>query len=205
MKKLSLCFLLILSKAIFAQVPVNAYTVLDEMRAFKEAGRLDSADVDVLFFTNRFNQLKTPKTLYFVRDTIKFSKGVFAVGNIILDPFLEFNQLLFGSWQWFYSNGVLMAKGDYRLIAYVSCSAGGPLVRAYNMPTGQWYLFHSNAKPLIFGDFEFEKYEIKTSCGLDTFVKSKFVEKSYCLDEEGNVVRSDKQLSVILSLIQEFR
>ena len=61
------------------------------------------------------------------------------------------------------------------------------------------------AKPMIFGDFEFEKYEIKTTCGLDTFVKSQFIKKSNCLDKDGNVVRADKQLSVILSLIQEFR
>lgn len=166
---------------------------------------LDTAEIDVFYYRNPFDKIENPKKVYFYWDSVQLENGITGFGKITFDPLQEYNNRFFGEWHWYYTGGVLMAKGTYAIGAYVFCSADGPHPKSYSYPTGKWFLFHQNGKSMTTGEFEKELIDVHTNCGADKMIQARFNLVSSLLDEHGSVVRNNPNFSKVLSVITQWK
>ena len=173
MKKLSTLAIIILPLLSFGQTESGPDIVWQQcFNLFKE-GKLDSSTVRISFFKNSFKRIDSLKQFYIHLDTVVYNDGYYAVGQSILDPFMEFNGQQIGEWRCFYPTGKMYSKGHFSIGAFTECQAGGPMTNGYSFKTGQWNYWHQNGTIITTGIYRPITNIIKNSCGTDTVFLTK--------------------------------
>jgi hypothetical protein len=135
-------------------------------------------------------------------DTVKYSDSSFAVGQIILDPFMEFERRKYGEWTFYYPSGKIYSKGSYSIGAFTECQVAGPSLIGYSFKTGLWKYWYENGILMAEGIYQPIQVEEKTNCGSDTINVSN-VTPSWKLFDNSGMKMNDSE--AIISKINNSR
>ena len=70
-------------------LPTSPHIIWDRCIALNKAGKLDSVWTPITFFKDYYHRIDSIKQFYIHVDTVHYSDSSFAVGQIILDPFIK--------------------------------------------------------------------------------------------------------------------
>ena len=166
MKQSLILLLLFTPFIVFAQTENSPAIVWQKCKNLYKQGKLDSTIANISVLTNQSHPIDTTKQFYTYLDTFLFPNGYYTIGQLILDPFMEFNMVRTGEWTYYYPSGKVYAKGKFSLGAYPECNAGGPVTRGYSFKTGFWTYWFENGSIMAQGNYEPFKNNIKNNCGM---------------------------------------
>jgi len=166
-------------------LPTSPDIIWNKCIALNKAGKLDSVRTPIIFFKDYFHRIDSIKQFYIHVDTVKFSDSSFAVGQIILDPLMEFERRKFGEWTFYYPSGKIYSKGSYSIAAYTECQSAGPSLIGYSFKTGAWKYWYDNGILMAEGIYKPTQIEEKTNCGLDTINVSNVTSSWKLFDSSG--------------------
>ncbi|UKN03482.1 hypothetical protein K6119_08140 [Paracrocinitomix mangrovi] len=169
-------------------------STLSKIRNHFLNGTLDSMSYRINTYSNQFNNIDSSITFYVEQDTIIDSSGIQWIGNIILDPFNQFNDARIGKWKSYYSNGQLRSEGSFDLGAFNFCQFAGPSIVGYYYKSGSWTYFYDNGQVKAKGTYTriFEK--INFNCGEDAVFVESLNETWQYWDENGNTIELNEQI-----------
>lgn len=148
-------------------------------------GRLDSLTEKVSFTKDTFHRIDTAKQFYIHLDTFFYANKYYAIGQSILDPFMEFEGRQIGVWTYYYPSGKIYSKGKFSIGAYTECQAGGPMTIGYSYKTGQWKYYYENGATMTSGIYNPSKTNKNTECGSDTIYISNPTSEWIFFDTDG--------------------
>lgn len=166
-------------------LPNSPEIVWEKCIALYKSGKLDSVQSPVKYFKNHFSMIDSVKQFYIHVDTIKYTNDFFAVGKIILDPFMEFERKKYGEWAFYYPSGKIYGKGQYSIGAITDCQYAGPSVMGYSFKTGEWKYWYENGSIMAKGVYVKTIDTIRTSCGIDSLYESNVTAKWKLFDSSG--------------------
>lgn len=153
--------------------------VIDQMAALYKAGRLDSAEVEVLGFPSR------RQWMYMAWDTVTSScDNGYTVGYRILDPFMEFQGLWYGEITEYTSAGFVTSSGEMGIGYCRECASSGPYIHAYNVKTGWWYNYDEG---IIRSRRHYAlcQQELTTNCSGHTRYLQSQLSRQWAYDDQG--------------------
>jgi len=197
-KRLTILILLVpfwgFSQTEIYPLPTSPAIVWNKCLALYKEGKLDSVQTPIIFFKDYFHRIDSVKQFYIHVDTVKYRDSSFAVGQIILDPFMEFERRKFGDWTFYYQSGKIYSKGSYSIGAFTECQAGGPSLVGYSFKTGVWKYWHDNGILMAEGVYQPTQVEAKTNCGSDTINVSKVTRNWKLFDYSGMKVNNGEAI-----------
>ena len=194
MFRLTTIFILILPIFVFGQKELSTEIVWNKWTNLLDQGKLDSGNSKLTFYKNHFDELKRERNFYFYKDTVEYKDGSYSIGNVTIDPWLQFEHLYIGKIKSYYVNGHILSEGEYALGAYTICQSGGPSVVGYNFKFGRWKYFYDNGKLMAIGDFSIFPSLENTMCGSDTLSKSIPNAKWKFYDEDGGAAKNRQSI-----------
>jgi MORN repeat variant len=166
-------------------LPTSPEIIWNKCIALHDAGHLDSVKTAITHFKDPFNKIEDIKEFYVYTDTVKYDDSSYAVGQIILDPSMEFERRKIGEWTFYYPSGKIYSKGSYSIGAYTECQFAGPRLIGYSFKTGMWNYWHENGVVMAEGIYEPTSREVETNCGSDTIKVSGVTIKWHIFDSSG--------------------
>lgn len=166
-------------------LPTSPDIIWNKCITLNKQGKLDSVQAPIIFFKDYFNRIDSVKQFYIHIDTVKYSDSSFAVGQIILDPFMEFERRKFGEWAFYYPSGKIYSKGSYSIGAFTECQFAGPSLIGYSFKTGGWKYWYENGILMAEGIYQATQIEEKTNCGSDTINVSNVTPNWKLFDNSG--------------------
>lgn len=176
----------VLAHAQFTQLPISPDIVRDKCVALYRQGRLDSIKTTVETCGNKYCSADNVKWFYIYTDTIRGDDGYFSIGKRILDPYMDFQGRLIGTWSCFYPTGQRYSAGSYATGAYDICQGGTPGVHGYSFRQNDWCFWYSNGQVMARGKYELLKKRIPQSIAIETIVSPEPTSKWMFYDEAGN-------------------
>jgi hypothetical protein len=173
-------------------LPTSPDIIWNKCIALHRAGKLDSVKTPITFFKDHFNRINSIKQFYIHTDTVKYSDNSFAIGQIILDPSMEFERTKFREWTFYYPSGKIYSKGSYSIGAYTECQAVGPTVFGYSFKTGAWKYWYENGVLMAEGIYEPTQVAENTNCGMDTINVSNVTLKWNLFDKSGIKINNSR-------------
>ncbi len=113
-------------------LPTSPDIIWNKCIALYKENKLDSVLTPIIFFKDEFHRIDSVKKFYIHIDTVKYVDSSFAIGQIILDPFMDFERAKFGEWTFYYPSGKIYSKGSYSIGAYTECDVAGPNLIGYS-------------------------------------------------------------------------
>lgn len=137
----------------FAQDVVSAETILLKMNKLYGEGKLDSVVSEVVFLDENLPSKDSLIQFYIYTDTFYLKNGVYGVGKLILDPFMNFHAEQIGDWVYYYPKGEVLAQGVFGIIANYECRGTAPTTMGYSYKKHTWKYFYENGKLRAKGDY----------------------------------------------------
>ena len=169
----------------FGQTENSPDIVWQKCLSLYNQGKLDSSTVKVSFLKNPFHRIDTVKQFYIHLDTFIYAGKYYAIGQSILDPFMEFEGQQIGVWTYYYPSGEIYSKGEFSIGAYTECQAGGPMTIGYSFKTGHWKYYYESEKTMALGIYKPSKIIKRTECGSDTIYISNPTREWAFFNEDG--------------------
>ena len=176
-------------------LPTSPDIIWNRCIALNKAGKLDSLRTPITFFKDYYHRIDSIKQFYIHVDTVHYSDSSFAVGQIILDPFMEFERRKFGDWTFYYPSGKIYSKGTYSIGAYTECQFAGPSLIGYSFKTGEWKYWYENGVLMAEGIYEPTHVEEKTNCGVDIINVSSVTSKWKLFDNSGTKLNNGEVIA----------
>jgi hypothetical protein len=176
------------------RLPTSPDMIRIKSIALREAGKLDSLKTHIKFFKDYFNRIDSVKQFYVYTDTVKYSDSSFAIGQIILDSFMEFERGKLGEWTFYYPSGKVYSKGSYSIGVYTECQVAGPVLIGYSFKTGAWKYWYDNGVLMAEGIYEPTQVEKETNCSIDAKNISKATSKWNLFDNTGIKINNGEMM-----------
>lgn len=179
-------------------LPKSSNTIWDRCVALDKAGRLDLIRAPIIHYRDYFNIIDSIKSFYVAIDTVYYTDSSFAVGQLILDPNMDFHRRKFGEWTFYYPSGKPYSKGFFLIGAYTSCGAGGPSVVGYHFKAGDWQYWYENGGTMAYGTYKPNTLRVDTNCNFDTLAVTAITNQWKLYDSLGaRLVNVDALISAI--------
>lgn len=192
MKKYLILLFIFTPFIVFAQPENSPAIVWQKCKNLYEAGKLDSTIVNISVSTSPLHPIDTIKQFYTYLDTFLFPDGYYAIGQLIIDPHMEFNLVQTGEWIYYYPSGKIYAKGNFSVGAYPECNAGGPVTMGYSFKTGDWIYWFENSSIMAQGNYESFKNNTKNNCGtVSVYVSTVTADKWRFFTSADNIEQKD--------------
>ena len=185
MKQFSTLVFLLSHFLSFEQTENSPDIVWQKCVSLYSQGKLDSSIVKIAFTKDPFHRIDTAKQFYTSLDTFFYKDSYYAIGQSILDPFMEFDGQQVGQWTYYYPSGKIYSKGDFSIGAYTECQAGGPSTLGYSFKNGQWKYFYESGIIMASGIYTELKNIVQTECGSDTIFVSNPTQEWKTFDTNG--------------------
>ena len=166
-------------------LPTSPDIIWNKCIALNKEGKLDSVKTPIIFFKDDYQRIDSVQQFYMHIDTVRYSDSSFAIGQLILDPSMEFERRKFGEWTFYYPSGKVYSKGSYSIGAYTVCQFAGPSITGYSFKTGAWKYWYDNGNLMAEGIYEPKQVEELTNCGSDTVNVSKVTTNWNYFDNSG--------------------
>jgi len=175
-------------------LPTSPDIIWNKCIALNKVGKLDSVRTPIIFFKDYFHRIDSMKQFYIHVDTVHYSDSSFAVGQIVLDPFMEFERRKFGEWTFYYPSGKIYSKGSYSIGAFTECQYAGPSLIGYSFKTGARRYWYDNGILMAEGIYKPTQVEEKTNCGSDTINVSNVTPNWKLFDNSGMKVNNGEAI-----------
>ena len=160
---------------VFSQNGNGSFEILSKIDSLRADSKLDSVLREVRFYSGWYSYINKHrpevKWFYLYQDTIRYDSK-FGIGQVIIDPFLEFNGLRFGKWTSYYSTGQIYSQGNFKIAATIYCTPSGPLIQGYSFKSGNWKYMTQKNEIAASGTFKFIEYRNDRTCEDDAEIKS---------------------------------
>lgn len=173
----------------------NSDEILQDIQRYRDNGTLDSQYVKINCFKDQFGRIERKRWFYTHTDTIADTTGGKWIGNIILDPYLDYNGIRVGQWTEYYPNDSIKSRGTFSIGATTYCQAAGPSVSGYEYKSGVWTFYYDSEQVRARGEFKREKEEFRNSCGGDAYFYGMVTAKWLFYNEEGDFIDKPSDIS----------
>lgn len=126
---------------------------IGKCRALYQQGKLDSVQIDAIYYENGCPVTDSGRWFYICTDTFCFEGGIYSIGKRIIDPFFDFNFAQTGEWLSYYPDGRLFSRGSYGVGYYPVCQGGGPGIQSYSFRQHEWTFWYPDGRVLANGRY----------------------------------------------------
>lgn len=184
------CLLFFIPLNVYCQQPIynlpwSPETIGNKEDSLQKLGLLTYRMVDIKNNRGPFRMIKSPYLFNVYVDTVHYTDGSYAVGILISDRNMSFDQRKVGSWTFYYPSGAVRAFGNFSIGAYTVCQSLGPYVHGYSYKSGFWKYWYESGVQMVEGNYRQKMEVINWNCGTDSICVSEITDSWIFFDSTG--------------------